>query len=224
MVLAHHARSECSAKEGGWWVQRRLYAIGRASSDECRCAKAAGTVWHKLGRCELAEQTRAEFNQPALFKYGGVAVWDPLYSRGVPARPKIPKHPQEREWWSREKEGAERYASGDVYSDGAAEGGFFRAVRAGWWAVAVSEEGEVLWTAGGILGGQHTCIFRAELTAVLEVLRIAIPPLRIHVDNAQVVQGFRKGREWCVSSKSFAADLWREVWEVYDDIGGGSGC
>ena len=207
--------------EGGWWVQRRLYAAGLTRSDECRCGKAAGTLWHKLGRCELAEQARADFQHPALFKYGGIALWDPLYSRGVPARPKIPKQPKERQWWRAERAGAERHASGDVYTDGAAEGGFFRAVRAGWGAAAVSDEGMVLWTAGGILGEPNACIFRAELTAVLEVLRIAIPPLRIHVDNAQVVQGFREGREWCVSSKSFAADLWRTVWEVYDDIGGG---
>ena len=74
---------------------------------------------------------------------------------------------------------------------------------------------------GGVLGEPQASIFRAELKAVLEVLRIAVPPLRVHVDNAQVVQGFREGRQWCVSGKSCAADLWREVWDVYGDIEGG---
>ena len=164
---------------------------------------------------------RNAFNQPELFRHAAKSVWDPLYSRGVPARPKIPKLPNEREWWVTLKEGSGRCASGDVYTDGAAEGGFFRAVRAGWGAVGVSEAGEIAWTAGGILGEPNACIFRAELKAVLAVLRVALPPLRIHVDNAQVVQGFQKGRGWCVSSKSFGADVWRTVWDVYDDKGGG---
>ena len=88
--------------------------------------------------------------------------------------------------------------------------------------MAISET-EVLWTAGGICGEAQASIFRAELTAVLSVLRIAIPPLSIHVDNAQVVQGFIKGRGWCTNSKSCAADLSRTIWDVYDgahDLGG----
>ena len=60
-------------------------------------------------------------------------------------------------------------------------------VRAGWGAVCISNEGAVLWKMGGVLGEPQASIFRAELKAVLEVLRIAVPPLRIHVDSAQVV-------------------------------------
>ena len=60
--------------------------------------------------------------------------------------------------------------------------------------------------------------FRAELKVVLAVLRIALPPLCVHVDNAQVVQGFTKGSVWCPSSKSCAADLRRSVWDLHDGI------
>ena len=207
--------------EGGWWVQRRLYAAGLAREDTCRCGEASGTLWHKLGRCKLTEEARQTFNEPGLFRLARGSVWDPLFSRGVPARPKIPKHPTERDWWRAEKIGEVRCASGDVYTDGAAEGGFFRVVRAGWGAVAISDEGVVLWSAGGVLGDPQASIFRAELKAVLAVLRIAVPPLRIHVDNAQVVRGFQQGKQWCVNSRSCGADIWREVWEVYDEIGGG---
>ena len=52
-------------------------------------------------------------------------------------------------------------------------------------------------------------------------IRLTDTSVRTHVDNARVVQGSQQGREWCVSSKSFAADLWRTVWDVYDDIGEG---
>ena len=138
--------------EGGWLVQRRLFAAGLAKDDTCKCGEVAGTLWHKLGRCKLANESRQAFDEPALFRHAGGSVWDPLFSRGVPARPKLPKLPTERDWWRAEKKGEVRCASGDVYIDGAAEGRFFRAVRAGWGAVAISEEGEARWTPGGVLG------------------------------------------------------------------------
>ena len=67
------------------------------------------------------------------------------------------------------------------------------AVRAGWAAVALAEDGKVLWTAGGVCGEAHASILRAELTAVPETLKIAVAPICIHVDNVTVVRGFRKG-------------------------------
>ena len=57
--------------EGRWWVQRKLYAAGLAKSDVCRCGAASGTSWHKLGRCQLAEEERQAFNQPARFRHAG---------------------------------------------------------------------------------------------------------------------------------------------------------
>ena len=80
-------------------MQRRLYACGLAKDDVCRCGRAAGTLWHKLGVSELAKEAREDFNEPELFKVGGTAVWDPLFSRGVSGRPKLPKQPSAREWW-----------------------------------------------------------------------------------------------------------------------------
>ena len=207
--------------EGGWWVQRRLYSQSMAGSDVCKCGEAAGTLWHKLGVCRLSQEEREAFNKPEIFKWGRRAVFDPLFSRGVPARPKLPRTPSPCSWKVEEVKGGGLWATGDVYTDGSAEGGFFRAIRAGWGAVALSEDGVVSWRAGGVCHEPQANIFRAELSAVLAVLQMALPPLRIHVDNAQVVQGFRMGRPWCVRSRSYGADLWREVWDKYEDVGGG---
>ncbi len=207
--------------EGGWWTQRRLYSAGVTADDRCRCGMAAGTLWHKLGKCSLADDVRARACSNATVRHGTAALWDPLYSRGVPCRPKIPPLPQPTTWWSVRREGVEKAASGDVYTDGSALGWFWRVVRAGWAAVALDEEGNELWTLSGVCAEPHASIFRAELRAVIETLRIAVPPLRIHVDNAQVVRGFQEGRLWGTAAGREAADMWREFWYLIEDIGEG---
>ncbi len=67
----------------------------------------------------------------------------------------------------------------------------------------------------------YPSILRAELTAVLNVLRVAMPPVRIHVDNAEVVRGFAEGPRWCTAAGRDGGELWREVWERMRDIEGG---
>ncbi len=215
------AASLRSCVEGGWWTQRRLYSAGVTVDDRCRCGMAAGTLWHKLGKCPLADEVRARACSDDTVRHGTAALWDPLYSRGVPCRPKIPPPPQPMAWWSVRREGVEKAASGDVYTDGSAMGWFWKAVRAGWAAVALDDEGNELWTLSGVCAEPHASIFRAELRAVIETLRIAVPPLCIHVDNAQVIRGFQEGRQWSTAAGREAADMWREFWRLIEDIGEG---
>ena len=48
---------------------------------------------------------------------------------------------------------------------------------------------------------------------------VAVPPLMVWIDNQEVLDGWQKGRQWCVSSARSAADLWRWFWHKIDDIG-----
>ena len=66
---------------------------------------------------------------------------------------------------------------------------------------------------------EHSTRYRAELKAVLEVLRIAIPPLTIFCDTLEVGKGRRLGRKWCTAAKTDCADLWRDIWIYLDDLG-----
>ncbi len=207
--------------EGGWWTQSRLHARGIAASAMCRCGDDVGTMWHKLGCCSLAEAARAASVPQAILRLGKRSVWDPLFSRGVPARPKVPRRPGTRSWWRRCSDGAEQVATGTVFTDGASQGWFWKGSRAAWAAVAVDKKGVVLWRMQGILGEPHPTILRAELTALRETLRIAAPPLKVYVDNKQVVDGVAKGMEYCVSSTADAADIWREVWHRINELGAG---
>ena len=60
--------------------------------------------------------------------------------------------------------------------------------------------------------------FRAKLRALLEVLRMAVPPLRIHTDNKSVVDGVKAGRRWCTRAKAKGADLWRLVFDRLEEL------
>ncbi len=129
--------------EGGWWTQSRLHANNIADAAFCRCGEAVGTLWHKLGVCALSQAARTGSVPLALLRLGRGSVWDPLFSRGVPARPKVPRRPKTRSWWRRCAEGAEQVATGTVFTDGASRGWFWKGARAAWAVVAVSREGEV---------------------------------------------------------------------------------
>ncbi len=212
--------------EGGWWTAARLAAAGLRRSAICAaCGRAIGTLWHRLGECPATEAEReGKGGCPAwLLKKGRTSVWDPLFARGLPALPKVPPPPPERVVRTvtdgEEEEG--EAATGDIYTDGAVRGRWRRIMRAGWGVVALKEgQLKVTWRMHGTCPDVHPSVLRAELTAVLNVLRIALPPLRIHVDNAEVVSGFRLGEEWCVAPGRDGADLWREVWARMDDMDG----
>ncbi len=94
-------------------------------------------------------------------------------------------------------------------------------MRAGW-GVVVLKEGEckISWKMHGACPEVYPSVLRAELAAVLNVLRVAVPPIRIHVDNAEVVSGFRLGREWCTEAGRDGGEIWREVWARMEDMDG----
>ncbi len=219
-------RSVAALVEGGWFTPVRLHAMGLRLHATCRaCMRAAGTLWHRLGGCEVtAEPRQADGGCPRwLWKKGSVSVWDPLFSRGVPALPKIPPPPQEVTRWAyRARLGEATAATGDVYSDGALSGRLRRAMRAGWGLVCLEPGADkVNWACYGTMDDINPSIIRAELRAVLEALRVAVPPLRIHIDNAEVVRGWRNGEAWCVDPVRDGADIWRLIWFQLKEIGEG---
>ena len=108
------------------------------------------------------------------------------------------------------------------FSDGSVHMGCRKgSERAGWAAVAIDEEGKVIGGAYGTCPDYFPSSLRAELWGVLQTLRHAMPPITIFVDNAGVVDGYAKGKEWCCHSGRAAADLWRQLWWKCEDLGGG---
>ena len=208
------AASVRSLVEGGWFTQFRLFSAGLAAHPRCTCGQGVGSLRHKLGFCPLSAERREEYCPESVGKACLKEKWHPLFTRGVPARPKPPPVPQEKVWVEVVREGTVCVASGDVYTDGSAKGSFWSSTRGGWSSVVLDERGRHLWTKRGILGGVNVSSHRAELRAVMETLRVAKPPLRVHIDNQSVLDGLLQDREWCTSSSAADADLWREVWDL----------
>ena len=83
----------------------------------------------------------------------------------------------------------------------------------------VDEAGLVIAGIYGPCPDAFPTALRAELQAVIQILRMALPPLTIWVDNQGVVDGWAKGKVWCCSSARPAADLWVQFWRLVEDIG-----
>ena len=58
-------------------------------------------------------------------------------------------------------------------------------------------------------------ITRAELTAFLCLIRKAIGPTMVHVDNRGIVDGLCRGETRCIGPRAKDADLWILIWEFH---------
>jgi hypothetical protein len=145
----------------------------------------------------------------------------PLFQHGVPLLVQPSKPPPFVARWCGGVVVEDPTFTGNVFSDGSVIGGCRRGdERSGWAAVCITALGEVIFGAYGTCPDYFPTSLRAELWALLQVLRHAQPPVTIWVDNAGVVDGFGRGRQWCVASCRPAADLWSLVWQKVEDLGG----
>ena len=211
-----------SMAEGGWWPQARLCSQGYAEDQMCQvCLSTVGTCLHRLTALHSPDLVPSE-KEADLLRHVALHSKDSLYFRGIPTWPAEVTVPEEDvQVLRRQGNEGPLYATGDVYTDGALTG-LFRAIKRAGWALAVLREDlSVEWAVYGICGELDPSILRAELRAVLEALRMALPPLVIHTDNAEVVNGYFMGEEWACDAGREGADLWRQVWHKLNDIGGG---
>ena len=224
------AGSLAALGEGGWWTQARLFEEGRVGDPFCRaCGKRGGlgpvlgTLHHGLCGClATAGPRKVHRNQAVIAKaQSSVHGSEPLFAHGIPVlQPKslVPTLVV-RPCGGRLLPGDFTF-TGEAFTDGAMTGRAPKAARrAGWACVLVDESGAVI---GGLYGpcpDHFQTAFRAELRAVVELLMLAMPPVRVWTDNQEVVDGWCKGRTWCCATSRSAADLWRRFWAKIDDIG-----
>ena len=58
----------------------------------------------------------------------------------------------------------------------------------------------------------------SELTAFLSLLRKVCGPIKIHVDNKEIIDGLRTGEKECIKPRAGDADLWRTIWEALHEL------
>ena len=93
------ASSLRSLVEGGWPTQFKLLCVGQAEHLRCACGKGAGTFRRKFGFCTLSDELRDAHCPTWLRRACEKEAWHPLFSRGVPVRPKPVQVPQEMVWF-----------------------------------------------------------------------------------------------------------------------------
>ena len=74
--------------------------------------------------------------------------------------------------------------------------------------------------AYGPLPGPDQSVPRAELFAICEALRVALPPLTIHTDHEAILTGMQQGQDGTTTDTHPNADLWRIFWHRARDLGG----
>ena len=72
---------------------------------------------------------------------------------------------------------------------------------------------------GPLPGPQQTAV-RAELYAVIQVLKHGILPMHIKTDCLGLVEALDYGQRHCTHSRRENSDLWRQFWHAIDGIGG----
>ena len=224
--------------EGGWWTQARLYEEGVQGVEDpfCRaCGPGAppqsrssfgprpGTLYHRCCECPATSGVRRQSkHQEALGKaHSMVHGSSPLYQHGVPLLSMDTTVPEEVIRAAGGRLLPKDFTfTGNVFTDGALRGGGpARARRGGWAAILVIEAGEVTSGLYGTCPEHFPSSQRTELWAILQCLRLAVGPVHIWTDCAGAVEGWLKGKEWATAACRPAADLWRLIWAIIDDLG-----
>ena len=229
MLRSPAAASLRALGEGGWWTQERLFQEGRADDPWCKACgdrggigQIRGTLYHRMCGCSATVQARNAFKGQDLLRKAQSALHceEPLFKHGIPLLVEPPGTPlHEVRSCGGFQPPPDFTASGTAFTDGAMRGRAPKSARrAGWAWVVVDESGQIVYGLFGPCPDPFPTAFRAELRAVCELLMIAVPPLTIHTDNKEVLDGWCKGRQWCTSSARSAADLWRWFWDKIEDI------
>ena len=217
-----------SLGEGGWWTQQKMYEanFSGVDNDLCQvCHAHVGTFYHRC--CGCSGLTSLISLHPRHDKIISMARQvthseSSLFQHGLPLLQAAPNPPPLVVRWCGGVEVDDPTFSGDVYSDGSVVGGCRPGYeRGGWAAVKTNDQGKVIFGIYGTCPDWYPSSLRAELWGLLMVLRHAAPPVTIWIDNASVVDGYRKGKSWCISSSRPAADLWDLIWRKVEDLGQG---
>jgi len=90
--------------------------------------------------------------------------------------------------------------------------------RAGWSAVSTDSEGNLAFAIFGTCPDRCPTANRAELWGILCALRRARFPLTLATDCEVAVKAWERGRAFCCDSSRKAADLWRRIWDLIDEL------
>ena len=148
--------------------------------------------------CSTTAAVREEFKDQDILHDAQSALLggSPLFVHGIPVQEEEPKGPPFVERWCGGVQPIDNdpyVFTGNVFTDGAMKGpALARLRRAGWAAVTVDDNANIVYGLYGTCPDRFPTAFRAELLAVERVLAYAWPPVRIHIDNQEVINGIQQ--------------------------------
>ena len=216
-----------SASTGGQWTQKRHHAADHTPSDLCLlCLAAVGTEWHRIHECLPLETRRTQFLSPgtrALAATQKCSHHD-RWTRGHLPRSAYPAVPPQRpkefaQWHNREPtvfthevflDGSNSHPTRTDYSSNACSVASMKIVN----GTPVIDAMLVVMLTNGPDGPEA-----AEVCAVEHALINGILPLVAWSDCANVVEGYRRGKEYCCNVTHPQCEHWRRVFARIDDQG-----
>ncbi|CAK0823664.1 unnamed protein product, partial [Prorocentrum cordatum] len=221
---------------GGTWPQRRLFDKGAAEDRTCKaCHEHEGTDRHRTFACSARQEHRRRVGGHHICHRGAMtwpgatkkqlAASEALRGRGLAVDPAL-----EYDVWNLPSSSTSEVVGtfdglvhGDIYTDGSLLHGAYPALRRGGWSfVKLDNEHQMEHAMFGPLEGpQHDqSIYKSELMAVLQVLRRAVPHVRIFSDCQSVPDGFARGSEWAARADTTHKEVWQECWRLVRENGG----
>lgn len=205
----------------GQWPMQRLHQHGYVDTPGCKCCGEVGTLLHRHAGCR--EMRRGRDLPKAIAVAAGRAqevvearvllercLW-PL------ARPAMPEGVRERRWVR-----GHGYLQGRIYLDGSVFEARCELAAVGAWAAVCFRDGaaDVEAIVSGPLCELVVDIDGAELTALIECLTVAVPPVVVVTDSDFVYKGvLQRGRAATTGRRAAWPHLWARFWRLLDDFG-----
>ena len=209
---------------GGFWPEERRWLAGLSGHGTCEaCCEATGSPRHRLYQCEPLQFTlhcaRCEERLPAraLDREWSRAL-EPLATWGLP--------PRAVTWQPIPAEDPQGDISvghaGLSFGDGSGQHQSESETAVAAWAVVRMDGSSCCSEVRGVADGWFPTVPRAELSALVWHLRLALCPATYVGDCANVIRGALMGvTEALTSARSLHADLWRQVAWLLSDHGPG---
>ena len=148
---------------------------------------------HRLRGCPASRTIRDTFKDQAIFGRAQSAAHcnEPLFRYGIPTRLAATATPKAVTRWCGGRPPPGEFAfTGVGFTDGAVRGGPpAYARRAGWSAILVNNDGEIMRGLYGTCPDEFPTSLRSELWGLLKMLEMTIPPLCIWIENQGVIDG-----------------------------------
>ena len=216
--------------QAGQWTQEVANKAGIAQHPFClKCEQAvSGSPQHRLWACPANRESRIDL-PPTHHHQGQTATRDKLkWERGLmhdPVEKYTPgctHHSTIRVWIHPsvvgDSFGGKLFVDGSLMCQHGSQEG-----QAGWAVAQIHETThELVCSALGAMPISlpvQRRILRAELWALWQAIILSEPGATFVSDCATVLRGLERRRKWCTAARRPHADVWRRIWDCFQDIG-----